>query len=201
MTRIIYVRHGQTEWNSSMRYQGHTNVPLDETGRKQAKAAAKRFANMKIDAVYASNLDRAFETASIIAEGLQLPVQSVPAFREICFGEWEGLTYNEIHEHWPKLLEGLYSTPGDLGIPGGESFEGVQRRATHKVSELVAAHPDQTILVVSHGGTLRTILSAALHLNLNYIWNIRQDNTAVNMIDYYGERTIVSLVNDTSHLQ
>lgn len=195
MTKIIYVRHGQTFWNIEMKYQGHTDITLSPLGIAQAAAAANKLAAMNISAVYSSDLIRAYATATAIACKHGLTVQREPAFREINFGEWEGLTYNSINTGWPNIISGLYSHPDEIAIPGGESFRNLKKRAVQGIEQLVKKHPDETIVVVSHGGTIRTVLCAALNIHLNYVWNIKQDNTAINIIEYYPERTIVQPVN------
>lgn len=200
MTRVILVRHGETYWNLEMKFQGHTNIELTPRGVEQAKKVAERLADEPVTAIYSSDLNRAYKTAERIADCHNLQVVSIPAFREINFGLWEGLLYDGIKEKWPNLLDKLYCFTDELAIPGGESFRQLKERAGQSMDQLVAKHPDQTIAVISHGGTIRTIICAALNLHLNYLWSIRQDNTAVNIISYYGERTIVDLLNDTHHL-
>ncbi len=200
MTRVYLIRHGQTVWNKEMKYQGHSDTALTEEGLRQARQVAQRFANEKIAAVYASDLSRAYNTAEAIAGKHGLPVATLPALREINFGVWEGLTYTAINEKWSDDMRVLYTTPDELVIPGGETFRQLKERAGNAMDSLVKNHPDETIAVVSHGGTIRTILCAILNIHLNHVWNIRQDNTAVNIIDYYSEKTIVSLVNDAHHL-
>ena len=201
LTRLILVRHGQTVWNHDMRYQGHTDIALTDEGIKQAELVAERLAKEKINAVYSSDLSRAFITAERIAQRHGVSVTGIPELREIKFGEWEGLTYKGIGEKWPDQLPKLYSHPDEVVIPGGETFRDLKARATRAVESLVEKHPEDTIAVVSHGGTIRTILCATLNIHLNHVWSIRQDNTAVNIIEYYGDRAIVSLVNDIHHLQ
>ncbi len=136
MTKVILVRHGQTLWNHEMKYQGHTDVALTEEGIRQAELVAVRLANEPVTAVYASDLSRAFVTAEHIAAKHGLTVASVPALREICFGDWEGLTYDGIDERWPGLLEKLYSFADEVEIPGGESFPIVKERAYTAVVSL-----------------------------------------------------------------
>ena len=201
MTRIILVRHGQTQWNLERKYQGHSDVALTDTGREQARRVAERLAGEKIDAAYSSDLSRAAETAACIAAKHGVPVTPLPDLREIMFGEWEGLTYDEITARWPGALEKLWSRPGEVEIPGGESFARVQERAYGAVREIVSRHPGETVLITAHGGTNGVILCAALGMGLNRVWSVRQDNTAVNMLEYYGERILVTLLNDCHHLQ
>jgi len=200
MTRLIVVRHGQTVWNLERKYQGHSDIALTDKGLRQAEAVGARFADEKIDAVYASDLSRAFKTAECIAARHRLTVRVVPALREIKFGDWEGLTYEQISAQWPGLLGKLWTTPDELQIPGGESFQQLKERAYAAIEKIVAEHPDQTVVVVAHGGTIGTILCAMLDIHLNHVWNIRQDNTAVNIIEYYEGRPTITLLNCVRHL-
>jgi alpha-ribazole phosphatase len=124
----------------------------------------------------------------------------VKGLREYHFGEWEGLTFQQVSEQWPETSMNFLKNPDSIRIPGGETFGEVKARAELAVRNLVDLHPGQTAVLVSHGGTIRAILCAALGLHLNRIWALRQDNTAVNIIEYYPETAIVALVNDIHHL-
>ena len=204
MTKVILVRHGQTLWNLEMKYQGHCDVALTDKGIHQAELAAIRLAKEDISAVYASDLNRAFKTAECIAEKHNLSVTAIPELREINFGDWEGMTFEGISDpansHWSEEMTKVFSHPGEAKIPGGETFHEVKARAMTALNQLVVKHPNQTIVVVSHGGTIRTILCAILDINLNNVWKIKQDNTAINMLEYCDDEVFVSLVNDVHHL-
>ena len=201
MTKVIFIRHGQTEWNVTGRYQGQSDVQLTAEGRKQAEQLAADFPVDKVDAVYASDLQRAMVTAETIAQKFGLSVQAEPAFREVSFGKWEGLTYQQIVAEWEEGMTNFFQHPDILEIPGGETFPAVQKRATDKLQELVKKHDGQTIVVVAHGAVLRTMLTAALHMPLQYLWSIRQFNTAVNIVRYdEGANATVELLNSTAHL-
>ena len=201
MTRLIVVRHGQTVWNLERKYQGHSDIALTDKGLEQARAVAARLAEEPVHAVYASDLSRAFKTAECIAGAHGLTVKLVPELREIKFGEWEGLTYEQITERWPGLLGKLWTTPDELEIPGGETFRQLKERSTAAIGHIVAGHPGQTVAVVAHGGTIGTILCAMLDIHLNHVWRIRQDNTAVNIIDFYEGRPTITLLNCVRHLK
>ena len=125
---------------------------------------------------------------------------AIPGFREINFGEWEGLTFKGINSQWKEEMSKLFTHPDEIVIPGGETFSEVKERATKALTKLVAVHPNQTIVIVSHGGTIRTLLCAVLNIHLNHLWNIKQDNTAINILEYYDEQVMVALVNDVHHL-
>lgn len=201
MTRIIFVRHGQTKWNLELKYQGHSDIELTETGLRQAELVAARLACEPVQAVYASDLGRALKTAEVIANVHNVSVKTIPALREYYFGEWEGLTHKQISARWPDIYAEFFKHPDEIRVPGGETFGELKQRAQSAIETLVANHPDQTVVVVSHGGTIRTIVCAALGIHLNRVWGIRQDNTAVSIIEYYDDSSIVTLLNDIHHLE
>jgi alpha-ribazole phosphatase len=201
LTKVIFIRHGQTEWNVTGRYQGQSDVKLTEEGKKQAEKLADNFPVAKVDAIYASDLCRAMVTAETIANKFGLKVQAEPAFRELSFGDWEGLTYQQIVDKWEEAMANFLQHPDILEIPGGESFPAVQQRAMKRLNELIEKHDGQTIVVVAHGAVLRTMLTAALHMPLQYLWSIRQFNTAVNIVRYDSDANpTVELLNSTAHL-
>ncbi len=200
MMRLILVRHGQTEWNAGGRYQGQSNVALSDTGRKQARFLAERFPVRQLDAIYTSDLDRAKETAECVGKRLGLTVCPEKAFRELSFGDWEGLTYQEISSRWPEEAEKLFTAPDELVIPHGETFQDLQKRALDKIYSLYEKHIDQTVAVFAHGAINKTILAGLMHIPLHYLWSLRQDNTAVNILRLDDGYVMVELINSTSHL-
>ena len=201
MTKIIFVRHGQTEWNVLGRYQGQTDIALSPLGIEQAEKLAAHFPVDKVEAVYSSDLVRAMMTARCVADRFGLTVEPRPELRELNFGDWEGLTYDEIVAKWPDALNNFFQPPDVLEIPHGESFPKLRERALDAVEKIVACHPEQTVAVFAHGAILRTILTAALHMDLKYVWTIRQFNTAVNIVTYTEHGTTVELLNGTGHLK
>ena len=150
MTRILLVRHGETDWNLDRRLQGHADRSLNETGREQARGLVAELADEPLDAVYSSDLSRAAETARIVADARGLDVTVLPSLRERHFGTWEGLTDEEIHERFPEAADGVL---GD-----GESRDELDRRILGALERIAEEHPNDTVLVVSHGGPLRAVL-------------------------------------------
>jgi broad specificity phosphatase PhoE len=149
---LTCVRHGQTAWNRARRFQGHTDVPLDDTGRLEAGRAADRLRAERIDRIVASDLERAAETARIIATGRKLAVETDPAWREKAFGAWEGLTWDEITSAGP--MAAVQHDP-----PGGETFEALCARVDAALALLVAAvQPDASVLLVAHAGTIHALM-------------------------------------------
>ena len=151
MTRILLVRHGETDWNLDRRLQGHSDRPLNDTGREQARALADELADTPLDAVYSSDLSRARETAQVVAETHGLEVTALPDLRERHFGSWEGLSDDEIQQRFPAEIAN-----GTLG--DGETRDEMDRRVLAALEEIARKHPDGTVLVVSHGGPLRAVL-------------------------------------------
>jgi uncharacterized phosphatase len=149
VTRISLVRHGQTDWNLAKRIQGSSDIPLNDTGRAQAEATGVAMAGGSYDAIYASPLGRATETAEIIAShtGLDAPLP-LPEVAERNYGEAEGMTGAEILARWPE------GTP----VPGRETRDAVVARALPALIELGEKHPDESIVVVSHGGVISSLV-------------------------------------------
>jgi len=150
VTTILLARHGETDWNLERRVQGHTDRPLNDTGQAQARALAEELAGERVDAIYASDLARAFDTARAIAEPRGLPVVPIPELRERDFGTWEGLLDDEILERFPQARGGPW---GDA-----ETVDQLEDRVLEALRRIAERHPDEQVLVVSHGGPLRAIL-------------------------------------------
>lgn len=199
-TRVYLVRHGETEWNHSGRYQGHSDVALSPGGRRQAELLRERFRHIHLDGVYASDLSRARETAAIAAPH-GLGINCVTALREINFGSWEGLTYQEITASYPHEWEEWRRDPGNRVVPGGESFQQVKERVWEAFNLIVGQEKGRNILLVAHGGSIRTLICAILGLDLNAVWRFRLDNTGVSVVDCYDDTRILVLLNDTHHLE
>ena len=199
--RLVLVRHGETTWNKDMRFQGHADVPLSPQGEGQAKSLGHSLAQAKLDAVYASDLSRASLTAAILAGPHRPPVQELSGLREINFGKWEGLTLKEIKERYKDDLIAWWSSPLTTRVPGGETLAEMAQRTMATVQEIYTRHREGQVLVVAHGGTIRSIIGSVLGLDLNQYWRLRQDNTALNIIDLpeWGKGILV-LFNDCSHL-
>jgi len=201
MAKMYLIRHGQTEWNLLGRYQGWSDVSLSDIGRQQAEYLATNFPAEKLAAVYSSDLNRAAETARAVAEKLGCPLQLEKAFRELDFGKWEGLTYNEIAKDWPEEVNNLFVNPEKLQTPEGESFQDVEKRAIKRIKELCEKHKDESFAVVAHGAINRTILCSMMHIPLHYLWSIRQDNTAVSVVSIQDGYYSFDLLNSTAHLK
>ena len=154
MTEIIIIRHGETEWNQTGRFQGQSDVPLSAQGRAQAAALGRNLVAEHVDAVYASDLSRAMETAAPLADRYGLDVIPDPLLRELHFGRWEGRFFNEINEETPDMMKMFYRNPEEVNIPESEPFADFQRRVSRRVREIAAAHRHERVVLVSHGAAV-----------------------------------------------
>lgn len=201
MTRIVLVRHGETEWNRVERFRGRADVPLNETGLAQAEATAGRIAaQWQVSSVYSSPLSRAARTAEAVAKQCSLAVQPHPGLIDIDYGDWQGLSPDEVRRGWPELLSAWYRAPETLRIPGGESLEELRERCAAAVQQIVAGHPASTVVVVGHTVVNRVILLIVLGLGNDRFWHLRQDTCAINEIEADGSQLTLVSMNDTCHL-
>jgi phosphoserine phosphatase len=154
VTELLLVRHGETDWNRERRFQGHADQPLNEAGRAQARELAELLASERIDAVYTSDLRRARETAEILASRLDAEVVALRELREIDVGSWQGLSWPEIEERHPVGVERWHRD--GHGWDGGETHVELGERIVRALEDIAARHPGQRVLVVGHGGTVRS---------------------------------------------
>jgi len=219
--RLLLVRHGVTEWNQAGRYQGHQDVPLSETGREQAGRVADRLRSETITAAYSSDLRRARETASIILGERNVPLQLTPVLREMAFGGWEGLTAREIAERYPAEWDAWIRNPVLARPPGGEDLGELNARVTDFFRSMVQAprtasaqpdwfsyraagestdHTSGTVLLVSHGGTVRALLAHLFEVRIELYWRFGIRPASVTILDLYPEGAVAEVIGDTSHL-
>ncbi len=202
MTRIILIRHGQTAWNRVERFRGRADLALDETGLAQAEATARRVADeWKPVAVYCSPLQRAVQTAQTIARRLGQDMQPLPGFIDIDYGQWEGLTPEEVAQRWPDLACAWWEAPHAVTIPGGESLQQVRLRSMATLQQLIKRHQEEEVAVVAHTVVNRVLLCAVLGLDNSHFWRIRQDTCAINVIEWHKGTFVIACLNDTCHLR
>jgi alpha-ribazole phosphatase len=195
---LLLIRHGQTNWNLEQRFQGQSDIPLNETGRKQAQSLAERLAAEHFDAIYSSDLQRATETANIITQmsGCKPDLR----LREVNFGDWEGLTYDEIKAKHPAVLSAWENDIFKNAPPHGETLEGLAVRVQSMLDELREKHEDQNILIVAHGGVLQALICLALKLPPTMYWQFHLSTASLSEVAFYPAGAILNSLNDTSHL-
>jgi len=200
LTRIILVRHGQTAWNKGDMIRGQVEVPLDETGLAQAEATAARVAaQWKPVSVYCSPLQRARQTAQSIADKLGLEAQPVAGLNDMNFGQWQGLTVDEVRRGWPEMAQTWLRAPHKVIFPQGESLDALRDRGMAAVHQLIQRHPDDDIVIVGHMVVNRVLLCAMLGLDNSNHWRIGQDTCALNVIDWRDGIFYIQSLNDRCH--
>jgi broad specificity phosphatase PhoE len=172
VTTILLARHGESDWNRAMRWQGHADRPLTERGRAQARELAERLVATELDAIYSSDLQRARETAEIVANARGLNVTALRDLREVDVGSWSGLTRSEAEQRFPEAFARWLV--GGEGWDDGETYEQLSERVTRAIRAIAAAHPDERVLIVAHGGTIRTVHAAALGVDVHMYRRIQR---------------------------
>jgi alpha-ribazole phosphatase len=200
MVRLLLIRHAATAWTAQGRFQGQTDVPLSPHGRRQVTALAQRLMAETLHLLYASDLQRAWETAQAIAAPHALQVHAEPRVREIAFGRWEGLTYAEIQQQDTQSLaawerDHLHSAP-----PGGETLRHMTHRVRAAYASILADGQDKTVGLVAHGGPLQLLLCLALGLPPQAYWQFAVSPASLSELCVYEQGAILIRLNDTHHL-
>ncbi len=200
-TRIYLVRHGATTATTGERFSGAENVDLTEEGRWQAARLGDRLRDERIAAAYSSPLSRAMDTARLVAECCALSIETRDGLREISHGRWEGLTRREVETRFPGEIAAWEADPFRFAPEGGETGAAVLARAAPALHDIVARHPGQRVLVVSHKATIRLLLCGLLGIDpRGYRDRLDQSPACVNVLDFHDPAPMrLMLFNDTSH--
>jgi alpha-ribazole phosphatase/probable phosphoglycerate mutase len=200
--RILFVRHGRTDWNESMRYQGKSDIPLNEEGLLQARKTSRRISQwFSPEVIYSSPLKRALVTAETINTAFEKPVdlRVVDDLAEMNFGRWEGMAFRELRKEEAELYMNWRHDPVGVTPPGGEPFEQIYERVSRVLEEIQATGMTR-ILVVSHGGILRACVMKLLGLDSSVIWKLRLDNCAISIVDMLNYTAALVSWNDHIHV-
>lgn len=199
--RLFVLRHGETDWSRERRFAGWRDVALSADGRRQGEAAAQALAQALPAAIYASPLERARTTAETIAKPHRLDVRIDPAFKEIGFGRWEGLTREEVGARFPAEHEIWGMAPERFTAPGGESLAAVAERVRRGLEELQAEHAGETAILVTHAIITRLIVLQALGLGADRLWTVDSAPTGISELEYRDDWVTVHRMNTVSHLE
>jgi len=195
-TRLYLVRHGQVVGFDKLMANGHTDVDITETGVIQMNTLAERLRLVELDAIYATGLTRTEKGARIIGQYHNIPVISKPEMKEIFFGDWEGMSLEEIEKACPGELDKRYADIANYRPPGnGENMIDVSKRVLACLKGIISEKTGKNILVVAHGGVNRVIVCDALRMDINNLFNIQQDYGCLNILDYSPDNAIVRLLN------
>lgn len=198
-TTVYIIRHGETDANASLTWQGQLDTELNAVGHRQAAAVARRLSAVQFRAVYTSDLKRALVTAEAIAGSHGLPVQLAPGLRELHIGRWQGLRYDAARDQDPELYAQLMADPINTRRPGGESWADLLSRVAAAFGDIAAAHAGETICIVGHGGTIRALLADALGLSFDTTRRLATDNTSVSILAGDPSNWRLKLFNDVCH--
>ncbi len=199
-TRIIAVRHGETDWNVGTRIQGHTDIALNATGRAQAANVARALSTEQIDAVYASDLQRALATGTAIAEASGAPMHAEPSLRERSFGALEGRTFAQIEAQWPEQALRWRKRDPHFAPEGGESLTLLRERIEAVVTRLAARHVGGHIVLVAHGGVLDVLYRMATGQTIQAPRTWQLPNAAINRLLWTPDALTLVGWGDTQHL-
>lgn len=198
--KLFLARHGLTEWNASQRFQGHSDGPLNNTGRQQARALSRRLAGEDFQVICSSDLQRAAQTAQVIAERQNCPVVLEPRLREVSFGSWEGLTYAEIKQRDPGALAEWASNFLEVHPSDGETVTQLTQRVSQVLQEIRQKYSGQKVLLVSHAGPLQVLVCLAMGFSPSLYWQFHIAQGSLSEITFHPAGAILELLNDTSHL-
>jgi broad specificity phosphatase PhoE len=195
--RLLLARHGQSLWNEVRKFQGSTDVELSDLGRAQAAALGRALRGYRLSAVYVSPMRRAIETAEIALGEAEVPRTAMSELRELCLGEWEGCTVEEIRSRDGDPYAAWVTNPLDCPPPGGEPLPDVCDRVLHAIDRISAAHRHgDDVLIVAHGGVISVYACWLLGVSFERLWRLRVDNASLTVVK---PPRLVSL-NDTAHL-
>jgi broad specificity phosphatase PhoE len=202
-TRIYLIRHAESTANAEDRFAGAIDPPLSDEGRTHAEGLATRLASFKIEAVYASPMQRTMQTAQSIAALQFVEVAPLDALREVNHGHWEGMTRAEVEQKYPEEYAAYERDPYNFQAVGGTSAKSVLERAAPALLEIVRQHPNAEVAVVSHKATNRLLIGYFLGIDLRgYRDKLAQRPACLNVLDFDGENKLkLALLNDVSHYQ
>ena len=200
MAQILLVRHGETKWNVKEVFRGQIDIELNETGMKQAELLAEYLSNIKIDAIYSSALKRALTTAEKIASFHNIKVVTTPGLMDLNFGEWQGLSRQEVKGRYKELYAQWLSRPERVRMPAGENLDEVRTRAMGMVDQEITKY-DSSIILVSHRVVNKVLICALLGLDNSHFWNIEQSTCGLTIFTHKNGRFVLTRHNDTSYLR
>lgn len=198
--RLILVRHGETDWNKEGRYQGQIDTELSERGLEQGRRLAQALAELPIDEFYSSHLKRARMTAQFCADYHGRPVHIDERLQEIAHGTWEGLLAEEVKKDYVELLQAWRENPASVQMPEGESLQELAERSMAAFEKIATDNLGKTVLVAAHDATNKVIICKLLKADLNSFWQVKQDNTCINVIEYEAGTWRIVLLNSTQHM-
>lgn len=196
LTKLLLIRHGQTDCNLQKRYSGFLDVDLNDTGRRQVECLHKRLKETPVHNVYSSDRRRAVHSARIIFKDFE--IEKIVGLREVNFGVFEGLTYKQIIEKYPRVYKRWLFNPFRVSIPKGENLGDFQKRIIEAFKEIISKNTGKTVAVVCHGGVISMFMNSLF--KLKNFWDYIPDSASLSIIEYKNNKPDIKLFNDTFHL-
>lgn len=201
MTKLILVRHGTTICNEKGVLSGLTDSKLSENGKLQANRLAEFLKDKKIDKIYTTPFSRTKETVRELAKMKNIQIEESDLLNEINFGDFEGLSFKKIEEDYPKEFEKMIEEGFEYKYPSGESLIDTFHRVANQIQVILEKNKNKSILICSHGGTIRNIISYLLCNDYKYHWNFRIDNGSITEIEINNNFAIINKMNDTTYFK
>jgi len=200
---VYIVRHGETIWNQDQKTQGTKDIPLSAMGLTQSYSLAARLEKEPVSKIFCSDLKRAYETAALVGEKMGISPVSDALLREVCFGDWEGLTLKEIETKFPGELDKWRLDHSFHPAGNGESISSVAARLHLFLARhfFLVNKSNESILVVCHALTAKVLIALLLKLDISFIWKMKIDNASLNILDVQPQRQVIVSLNDVSFLK
>lgn len=200
LTKLIFVRHAESTWNQTGRYQGRIDTELSDQGQKQAALLAERLKSLPLTAIYSSPLRRALHTGITIGVAQNMDIRVEPDLTEIDHGAWNGLLKSEVEKRFGPLLQQWLVSPSKVQMPGGESLVDVSQRANAVLSRILTNHSEGAVAICSHDAVLKVLIAALIGMDLDRFWAFGIDNASISIVECDQDCNHLLCLNDTCHL-
>jgi alpha-ribazole phosphatase len=200
MTKLILVRHALTVDNQNNRLSGHIDSVVSEIGKKQIDRLTNYLEKIDIDKIYTTTSSRTKDTIKKIAKLKKIDIIEKETLKEISFGDFEGITFDEIRSNYPKQFQDMIDKGYEYKYPNGESLIDSYNRVANEISKIIFDNKDKTILICSHGGTIRNIITYLISNSYEYHWNFKIDNASITILEVENGFTVIDTMNNTNFI-
>lgn len=200
MTKLILVRHALTNDNQNNRLSGHIDSVVSEIGKEQIDKLTTYLKKVDIDTIYTTTSSRTKDTVKKIAKFKQIDIIEKEALKEISFGDFEGITFDEIKTNYPKQFQDMIDKGYEYKYPNGESLIDSYDRVANEISKIIFDNRDKTILICSHGGTIRNIITYLISNSYEYHWNFKIDNSSITILEVENGFAVIDTLNNTNFI-
>ena len=198
MVKLILVRHALTVDNQKSRLSGHIDSSISEEGKEQIDKITNYLKDFDIDKIYTTTSSRTKDTVKKLSELKSIEIIEKESLKEISFGDFEGLTFDEIKDKYPKEFQDMIEKGYEYKYPNGESLIDSYNRVCIELDNIISNNDDRTILICSHGGTIRNIITYLISNSYKYHWNFKIDNGSVTILEVQDGFTVITAMNNTS---